>query len=372
MAKQEIENRLAAVRKARGVSAAALAEQVGVSRQTIHAIEAGTYVPNTEVSLRLAAALGARVEELFALREESLPRANEVFTPRALGTAARGTPARLGRVGEQWVSVPVTAAPYYLPVAEATFQGRSTAGKAAPVRPLVDTAALEKRLVIAGCDPAMGLLAAMAAEAGIELLPAATTSRQALAWLAEGAVHVAGAHVEDPATHEFNWPYLREKYPGVDHLVVTLAEWEIGFVVAAGNPLEIRRAEDLTRPGVRLLNREAGAGSRALLDRMMQQAGIAPAQVTGYEREARGHVGAAFAVATGHADCCVATRCAANAFDLGFVTLQTERYDLVVLRKQATEAAERLFELLREESVRRRLEVLAWYDTRRAGTVVRG
>ena len=366
-----IENRLRALRKERGVSAAELADVAGVSRQTIHAIENGEFMPNTEAALKLAARLGVRVEELFSLRGER-PRANEVFAPRVLGTARQGAPARLGRVREQWVSVPVTASPYYLPVADATFQANSGAGSAAAVRPLVDTAAVDQRLVLAGCDPAMGLLAAMAAEAGIELLPVATTSRQALAWLAEGAVHVAGAHLEDPATHEFNWPYLRETYPGVDHLVVNLAEWEIGFVVAPGNPRRIFAAEDLAQPGVRLLNREAGAGSRALLDRLLQKAGVAPGQVPGYDREARGHLAAAFAVASGHADCCVATRCAARAFELDFVGLQTERYDLVVRRAETTETVERLFALLREEPVRRRLDALAWYDTRRAGTVVRG
>src|SRR5215210_2913191 len=114
-----VHNQLGSIRKSRGVGAADLARRVGVSRQTIYAIEAGSYVPNTEVTLRLARELEVSVEEIFALRKEAsataVPLATRVLSVR---TPAKGQPARLCRVGEHWVSVPVSASPYYLPEAD--------------------------------------------------------------------------------------------------------------------------------------------------------------------------------------------------------------------------------------------------------------
>ncbi len=109
--------------------------------------------------------------------------------------------------------------------------------------------------------------------------------------------------------------------------MVTFAIWEQGLVFAAGNPKAIRAAADFSRRDVRIINRESGAGSRELLDRELANAGIAGKAVAGYEREAHGHLPAALAVSLGEADCCIATRSAAQAFGLGFLPLATERYD---------------------------------------------
>src|SRR6185436_16074108 len=125
--------------------------------------------------------------------------------------------------------------------------------------------ASQKRLLLAGCDPATSLLANMVERiSGVEVISAAASSKLALAWLKEGKVHIAGSHLEDPKTGEFNLPYVREKFPEGDTMVVTFASWEEGFVVAQGNPKRIRKAEDLARRGIRFLNREPGSGSRAL------------------------------------------------------------------------------------------------------------
>jgi putative molybdopterin biosynthesis protein len=155
--------------------------------------------------------------------------------------------------------------------------------------------------------------------------------------------------------------------------VVTFAVWEQGFVVAAGNPKSIRTVEDLTRKDVRTMNREKGAGSRELLDRLLHQAGIPTDRLNGYDRIAYGHLPAALAVSLGDADCCIATRSAARAFGLGFVPLATERYDLV-LRRQYSKlpAVEALLDTLNRASIRRKLEILAGYDTRHTGEVLVG
>src|ERR1039458_940106 len=115
MVKTRIRNRLAETRKRRGVGAADLAGRVHVSRQTIYAIEAGTYVPNTEVALNLARELEVTVEELFSLQEGAgePPESLDADLLSALAPAKR-QPVRICQVGSRWVGIPVSASPYYL------------------------------------------------------------------------------------------------------------------------------------------------------------------------------------------------------------------------------------------------------------------
>jgi molybdate-binding protein/DNA-binding XRE family transcriptional regulator len=367
---ERIENRLAEWRGKRGLSAAALALAVGVSRQTIYAMEAGDYVPNTETSLRLARALEVQVEELFRLRdkEESAVGARRVIALSA-GPVAASTPMRLARVGERQVGVPVGPRPYFLDDADAVSLSAGTAGN---VNVQVWEESAAKRIVIAGCDPAIGLLAGeMARGAKCGLVGAPAASKLALRWLAEGKVHVAGSHLEDAKTGEFNVPYLRKQYPKLKFRVYTFAAWAEGWVTAPGNPKRIRRAEDLARRGVRLANREAGSGSRALLERLITEAGIEPQQIQGFEREYFGHLAAAYAVECGQADCCLASEAAARAFGLEFVAVRQERFDLIVREADPeAEGVRELFDILQSGRLRKRLEGMAGYETQRTGVQV--
>jgi molybdate-binding protein len=218
----------------------------------------------------------------------------------------------------------------------------------------------------------MGLLARMAERlSGVEIVTVPASSSQSLEWLKQGLVHMAGSHLEDPESGEFNLPYLRRLMPREELTVVTFARWEEGFVVARGNPLGIRAAADLGRSGVRLTNRETGSGSRALLDTLLQQAGVAAAQVAGYGNEAAGHLAAASTVAGGQADCCLATPSAARAFGLDFVPLHAERFDLVARRESVDLPGVRdVLDTLQRGALRRKLETLAGYETGETGRVV--
>jgi putative molybdopterin biosynthesis protein len=151
--------------------------------------------------------------------------------------------------------------------------------------------------------------------------------------------------------------------------VVTFAIWEQGLVTRAGSP--IRSVDDLTKKGTRLMNREKGAGSREVLDQHLRAAGIPAERVLGYDRIATGHMPAAQAVGEGEADCCIATRSAARAFGLHFIPLATERYDLVIRRQFAKlPAIEALLDALNRSALRRKLEILAGYDTAHTGEVL--
>jgi len=232
--------------------------------------------------------------------------------------------------------------------------------------------AAQKRLVLAGCDPATGLLSRMVEKiSGVEVVSAAASSKLALTWLSEGKVHIAGSHLEDPKTGEFNLPFIRKQFPDEDFSVVTFARWEEGLVIASGNPKGVRKIEDLARKNIRFVNREPGSGSRGLLDKLLEKAGMDGQQVQGYDRIAFGHLAAAYCVLSGDCDACLATRSAAQTFGLDFIPLRTERYDLV-MRKRSTDlpAVKAFLDVLQRATLRRKLEVLAGYDTSETGTLV--
>jgi putative molybdopterin biosynthesis protein len=371
--KTRVESRLGQVRKRRGVTASDLARRVHVSRQTIYAIEAGTYVPNTEVALNLARELEVTVDELFTLQKGS-QKLPESLASEVLSAAppVKGQPVRVCQIGARWVSVPVSASPYYMPEADGIIKRTGRANGRADLVVFAKEEAGQKRLVLAGCDPATGLLARMVERiSGVEIVSAAASSKLALTWLSEGKVHIAGSHLEDPKTGEFNLPFIRKEYPDEDFSVVTFARWEEGLVVALGNPKGIRKIEDLARRSVRFVNRELGSGSRALLDKRLGKAGIDAHRVQGYDRVAYGHLAAAYCVVSREADVCLATRSAAQTFSLDFIPLHSERYDLVMRKRTADlPAAKAFLDVLQRATLRRKLEVLAGYDTSDTGVLV--
>jgi putative molybdopterin biosynthesis protein len=232
--------------------------------------------------------------------------------------------------------------------------------------------ASHKRLMLAGCDPATGLLSNMVERAsGVEVVTAAASSKLALAWLKEGKVHIAGSHLQDPASGEFNLPYVREIFRDEEIVAVTFARWEEGLVVRAGNPKAISTIEDLTRRGVRFVNRERGSGSRALLDKLLASAGIPESRVKGYEDVAYGHLPASYRVLAGDADVCIATRSAAQNFALDFLPLHGARYDLIMRKRTAELPSVKAFlDVLQRAALRRKLEVLAGYDTSQTGSLL--
>jgi putative molybdopterin biosynthesis protein len=361
----EIENRLAAVRQKRGVAAAQLAKMAGVSRQTIYAMEAGTYVPNTALALRLARVLDVRVEELFALPDDAVPpamRTEEVAVLPGPEKLEAGQAVQLCRVDRRLVASAPSPVQWYLPASDAMVAGKHT------VQVFRGEEDFRNRLLVAGCDPAISVLARHVQAAGVELVLAHRNSSQALQLLKDGFVHIAGTHLRDEVSGESNLPEIGRMFPKNAVAVISYAVWEEGIVTARGNPKGIRGVEDFARKDIAIVNRESGAGSRRLLDEHLKRLGIASAAVRGYRTEAQGHMPAAWQVLQGAADCCIATRAAARVFGLGFVPLVSERYDLAI-RKRDLElpGMQALLDVLGRASFRREVESLGGYDTRAAG-----
>ena len=352
----DVTNQVRAFRTQRGLSGAELAERVGVSRQTIHAIESGAYTPNTTVALRLARELGIGVEDLFRLADA--PEAPPLEASLIGGDVSAGTPLRLCQVGGRTIAAPWSPEPFALPLADAEAISPPQRGSVR-IAPLQRIQPNEDRLLVAGCDPAVSLLAEhLRRTANVELIAVPSSSRQALEWLRAGLVHVAGTHLAKAAA----------RLP-TGCRAFTLAEWEEGLVVASGNPNNLRAIADLARRGIRIVNREPGAGSRALLETALADAGVSPSEVAGYERIAPGHLAAAWTVRRGEADCCIAPRVAARVFGLDFVPLASERYELAVAEQWLElRPVHALLEALQRPALRRAFEALGGYDAAQMGS----
>jgi putative molybdopterin biosynthesis protein len=363
-----IHSRLQEIRKARGFAAAELAERVGVSRQTIYAIEDGSFVPNTAVSLRLARALDVTVEQIFSIDEET---SKPVSATLLAGDqdASNGQLVRLCRIGERLVAVPASFIPTYLPPSDGIVESKS--GLTLSVKATADAPQSGNRLLLAGCDPALSLLNEMLSASGIEIVAVPCSSRTALQWLKRGQVHAAGSHLLDRATGDYNLPIINRMFPQGAVKVVTFAVWEQGLVLRLGNPKRIRTIAEVGRKDVTIMNREKGSGSRDLLDRGLCKAGVDPKRVKGYESIAHGHLAAAFAVASGAADCCIATRSAARCFGLHFIPLAVERFDLSFTKASVElAAAKALLDLLTRSTFRNKLQAIAGYETTHTGQLL--
>jgi molybdate-binding protein/DNA-binding transcriptional regulator YhcF (GntR family) len=190
--------------------------------------------------------------------------------------------------------------------------------------------------------------------------------------LLHGEVALAGAHILDEETGEYNLPILRRLFPGGQVRTVTLAEREQGLIVAAGNPKRIGSFADFARPDVRFVNRQAGSGTRTLSEHHLRRAGIAVASIAGFDRVVDTHLAVAAAVAeggaTGGADAGLGVYAAARAFGLDFVPVAKERYDLVLL------AADRrrpplswLLDTVASPGFRAVVAELGGYDTAKTG-----
>lgn len=366
----EIENHLGTLRQKRGISAAQLAKTVGVTRQTIYAMEAGSYIPNTAVALRLAQALEVKVEDLFTLpqAEPGGLRSEEVTLLPGSEPLHPGQPVQLCRVNKRLVASPPSPVPWYFPVSDAVVASKLPKNGRTDVQVFDSADDFRNRVLIAGCDPGISVLAHHLQSSGVELVLAHRNSSQSLQLLKDGCVHIAGTHLRDESSGESNLPEIGRMFPRNAVAVITFAVWEEGIVTAAGNPKSIKAMDDLARRDVSIVNREKGAGSRALLDSHLKRLKIDPKNVRGYDRIAPGHLPAAWQIQSGQVDCCIATRAAARVFGLGFIPLVSERYDLAIRRQHIDmPSIQTLLDTLNRSNYRRELESLGGYDTRAAG-----
>lgn len=151
--------------------------------------------------------------------------------------------------------------------------------------------------------------------------------------LRRGEAHIAGSHLLDPESGDYNTSYVKRYLAGLDMIVISLVEREQGWIVPAGNPKGLQTWEDIVAPDVQIINRQRGAGTRVLLDFELERRGIEAAEVLGYEEQAYTHLAVAAAVASGMVDTGLGIAAAARALHLDFIPLATEQYELILARE---------------------------------------
>lgn len=181
--------------------------------------------------------------------------------------------------------------------------------------------------------------------------------------LREGRAHLAGIHLLDVDSGQYNVPFVKHLMPEEPVVLVNLAQREQGLMLASGNPKNLRGLSDLTRKGVRLINRQRGAGTRLLLHHRLRAARIDPCAISGYEHEAPTHNAVAAAIAAHTADVGPGIRAVAETWGLDFIPLGQERYDLAIRRPIFDSTRLRpLLEVLHAPSFRRQAAALSGYD----------
>ncbi|MGQ9676268.1 MAG: substrate-binding domain-containing protein [Chloroflexota bacterium] len=189
--------------------------------------------------------------------------------------------------------------------------------------------------------------------------------------LARGEAHLAGCHLLDTETGQFNLPFIRKVLPDQPVVLVNLVRRLQGLMVPRGNPKHISGIVDLADPSISFVNRQWGSGTRVLLDHKLREASILPEQVHGYEREEKTHLAVAAAVAGGSADAGLGILSAARALELDFIPLAHEQYDLAIPRQHYESALlAPVLEAISSNSFQRVVEEMGGYDVSDTGRIL--
>jgi molybdopterin molybdotransferase/putative molybdopterin biosynthesis protein len=286
----------------------------------------------------------------------------------------------LGKVGENILAAPLARGAGIITsliradgllVLPRGVQG-AEAGESVPVQLYTKKTDIERTIFCIGShDLTLDLLAQFLAGRDRRLVSSNVGSQGGLVALSRGEAHLAGSHLLDLETGEYNVTYLPRYLPGIPVRLVALVLREQGLLVQRGNPKNIKNLADISKPGVRFVNRQRGAGTRVLLDYQLNLNRIPPESIRGYNMEEYTHLGVAAAVASGRADCGLGIAAAAQALDLDFLPLFQERYDLVIPKIYAeSDLLAPLFDIITGKEFRAAVMSMSGYDVSVMGKLI--
>jgi putative molybdopterin biosynthesis protein len=341
------------------------------------------YPVSAHVSFRL---FGGPLVYALQGREQECPRTITAKLSRQLSSpigVEEFVNVKLGKVGEGVIATPISrGAGVLMSIVRADGVLRIPSGlegfaagsdvEAELFRPLED---IEKSVVCIGShDNTLDLLANFLKKRHPEygLSSAHVGSLGGVIALRKGEAHIAGSHLLDEATGEYNIPIVKKHLAGRKAYIINLVHRQQGLLVKKGNPKGIAGLPDLTRDDVVFVNRQPGSGTRLLTDLCLSRAGIDPLQVKGYEHDEYTHMGVASAVLSDAADAGMAILAAANALGTDFVPVASERYDLVIPAEHIGHpAVEAMLDIVRNDAeFKKAVEGLGGYDTSEMGKVV--
>jgi len=355
-------------------------------------------VPGYPVSAALTAEIF--VEPLIAKwlgrRPGELPTESAALTRKVASPGGDDDYLRvaLGKVGDKVLAAPLARGAGVitslvradgLVILPRGIQG-AEAGEQVTVHLYRSKAEIERTIFCIGShDMTLDLLAQFLAGYDRRLASANVGSLGGLVALKRGESHLAGSHLLDPETGEYNLAYIRQYLPGVPVKVYGFVGRQQGLIVRKGNPKGIKGLGDLTRPEacpaksskgepsrrVRYVNRQRGAGTRLLLDYHLNRSGIVASSIQGYSQEEYTHLGVAAAVASGRADCGLGIPAAAQSLNLDFIPLFQETYQLVIPKIYAeSELLAPLFAVINNKDFHDAVAAMPGYNIGEMGKLV--
>lgn len=248
----------------------------------------------------------------------------------------------------------------------------------APYKPLASQHQLEQientnSFVICGQDIMLDILSRYLQHHpnGIQALRSYIGSYNGLYALYNGNVQIATAHLWDGETGKYNIPYVKRMLPGISAVIVHLANRMQGIYVAKGNPKGIKGLEDIKRPGIIIVNRERGCGTRILLDEHLKKLGIIGSSILGYERECFSHLAVASTVARGGADFAIGNeKSSQQVIGIDFIPLQIESYELVIKKDDVLKPHfQAVLQIIRSKEFKLEIEGIGGYDLTDLGKI---
>ncbi len=324
------------------------------------------------------------LERYLGLPAAIRPEIEATMTRKVLSPAGEDEFLRvkLGKVGDKTVATPLQrGAGVIMSLVRADglaviprFSEGMDAGSPVKVQLLRSPEEIEQTIVALGShDMTLDLLASNLRRRypGRSLSSSNVGSLGGLIGLKRGEAHLAGTHLLDNTTGEYNAPFIRRYNQGQEIVLVNLAHRVQGLIIQKGNPRGVESLADLPRDGVRFVNRQRGSGTRVLLDYKLGELGIAPDDIEGYDREEFTHLAVAADVAGGSCDVGLGVLAAAKALGLDFVPLLTERYDLAIPRGYyESPLLAPLLERIRDDGFQKEVAALGGYDVSEMGAVV--
>ena len=288
---------------------------------------------------------------------------------------------RLGQVGDTFVATPLQRGAGVISslvradgIAKIPRNSEGIeAGANISVRLLRPMADIRRTIVAIGShDLVLDLIASRLSEhpGNPTLASANVGSLGGLLAVRRGETHIAGSHLMDEETGEYNISYIRRYVPGRRVALLHLAGRTQGLMTTPGNPLGISSLSDLAGPGVRFVNRQRGAGTRVLLDFKLRELDIPPESISGYEREEYTHLAVAAAVQGGRADVGLGILPAARSMGLEFIPLFEEQYDLVIPADfYESDLLAPMLDLIRSPEFQAEVSALGGYNVSEMGTL---
>jgi molybdate-binding protein/DNA-binding transcriptional regulator YhcF (GntR family) len=203
----------------------------------------------------------------------------------------------------------------------------------------------------------------------VEITPAGSLG--GLLAIQEGKADMAGIHLLDEETGEYNYPHIHHTLQGIEVAVVHLADRVQGFMVPRGNPRHIKGPEDLARPDITFVNRQKGSGTRVWLDYKLRELGILPHNIKGYNHELDTHIAVAMSIFRHEADVGLGIQAAANSCNLDFIPATKERFDLVIpVQNYSNQLFTPLLEIIQSDEFKEVVNGMGGYDTTQTGETV--